>query len=271
MSLNVFDPEKNYTEEQILVKRSHVSPKPVIGISYDFRDMGAVEGHSKIFYNIAKYNEYFFAVENAGGHPFVLSYNDKLEEVLPHLDGLLIAGGRDLHPKHYNEKVNGSVLNPSDHRWDFNKKVMELISQAIPVFGICWGMQFLNVLGGGSLVQHIEDHTLHANVIRHIRFKPGSWFHRIVGTENTERCVHHQAVKEVSKEYEITGWDEVSESPHAFESIQPGTFRIGVQFHPEIVEADADPTHNAKNQAIFKQFIHHAAQFKARRPIPPNL
>lgn len=270
-ALNTFDPATVYTEEQILAMRTLSTSKPVIGISLDFRDTGVVDGVRKLYYNIGKYNDYWNAVVDNGGHPFVLSFNDRLEEVVPLLDGLVIAGGRDIHPRFYNEEVNGSKVSDTDHRFYFNKALVEALSPSVPIFGICWGMQFLNVLGGGSLVQDIPDRALHANVIRKVSVAPGSWLHKVVGDEMAVRCLHHQIVKDLTKDYVITGWDDASHHPHSFESTVPGQFRVGVQSHPEIVESDQPESHNKKNKEILRQFINQAVQFRARRPVPPNL
>lgn len=40
-------------------------------------------------------------VESAGGHFFLISKNHSLERI-NRIDGLIIPGGRDIHPKHYN-------------------------------------------------------------------------------------------------------------------------------------------------------------------------
>lgn len=256
-------------EADLLAGRTHVSPKPVIGLSFDFRDDGTDNGRLKIFYRRDKSNEYISAVLRAGGHPYILSYNDKLEEVAPLLDGLILCGGRDLHPMHYGEEVNGSKVPPNNFRFEFNKKLMELIPRKLPVFGICWGMQFLNVYAGGSLIQHIGDHQFHANKLRVINYEPGSWLHNVTKGRTTEVCLHHQAIKEVGKNFRVTGWDDHSHLPHAFEHTVPGEFRVGVQFHPEIVHVEVPPDYNPKNMEMIHAFIDIAEEFKRARPDCP--
>ena len=74
------------------------------------------------------------------------------------IDGLVIPGGRDLNPKFYNQETQGSnIEEDSLKRYPFMKQLYEELSKDIPVLGICWGFQFLNVVHGGTLNQHISD------------------------------------------------------------------------------------------------------------------
>lgn len=260
------DKTQVYTEEEFLADRTHETTKPVIGLSFDLRDAGVEDGKFKLYYNIQKYNDYVEAVKAGGGQPFVLSFNDDLTEVVPLLDGLIICGGRDLHPKFYNEEVNGTIVSPTDFRFEFNRQILNLIPESLPVFGICWGMQFLNVWAGGSLVQDIPDKVHHANVLREISYEPGSWLHGVTGGKTIERCLHHQAVKALGADFKVTGYDDASNIPHAFECIRPGCWRVGVQFHPEIIEKDVPADYNPQNKRMIHEFVDVAAVFKARRP-----
>ena len=51
---------------------------------------------------------YTRAVTDAGGTPFILPYTDDTEAVenmISHLDGLLLSGGQDVYPHRYGEDV----------------------------------------------------------------------------------------------------------------------------------------------------------------------
>ena len=255
-----------YTERQLLEARTCFSPKPIIGLSLDWFEELGENGETIFVYNVERCDGYLHAVQRAGGVPFVLSYKDRLESVIPLLDGLIICGGRDMHPKYYGEIVNGAVVASTDRRMEFNKRIMEGISPQLPILGICWGMQFLNVISGGSLVQDLPDKTLHLDIDRSVLYEPNSWLGEVTEGSNVVRCFHHQAIKEVGKGFRVVGWDEVSHCPHAFESTREGGFRVGVQFHPEMSDAsDPDSDKNKKNEAIFRRFVEKTAEFKVEK------
>ena len=253
-------------ETELLENRKHISSKPIIGLSFDWRDMVNEKGEKQTVYAEHRINDYMNAISMAGGEPYVLSYEDHMDSVGPLLDGLVLCGGRDINPKYYGEEINGSVVVDNDDRFEFNKEVMDNIAVDLPVFGICWGMQFLNILSGGTLVQNIPDKILHANVARIIKYEPGSWFFDVTKGENKVKCLHHQAIKDLGKGYKVVGWDDASHMPHAFESTVKDQFRIGVQYHPEIRDIfEPECDENKKNQMIFESFIRKSAEFKKKK------
>src|SRR5919201_1964542 len=102
---------------------------------------------------------YTRSVERAGGAPVLIPLNlseDTLRSIFMHLDGLLLAGGVDVHPKEFGEEVEdfcGEI--------DVARDAIELhvtrwaLAEAKPIFGVCRGVQMLNVAAGGSLYQDI--------------------------------------------------------------------------------------------------------------------
>lgn len=128
----------------------------------------------------------------------------------------------------------------------------------LPIFGICRGMQILNVASGGNLYQDIYKQrkqisiqhsqkapTEHASHLVHI--EEGSLLRKIMGTEKMlVNSFHHQAVKVVSEQFIISAraTDGIIE---AIESVAE-PFVIGVQWHPEaLVDQSA--------VKLFEQFI----------------
>ena len=72
------------------------------------------------------------------------------------MDGLLLSGGADIDPARYNEPVDGAVgIEPARDALEW-AALDAADRRGIPVFGICRGLQFLNVHRGGSLLQHVE-------------------------------------------------------------------------------------------------------------------
>lgn len=257
---------KELTEVELLAGRVFVSEKPVIGLSYDFKDYGKTQdGKLILAYSKERHDEAVRAIQTSGGVPLVLSYNDEVEKILPFLDGLVICGGRDINPAFYHEELNGSILPPNDIRYKFNKMIMETIPEELPVLGICWGMQFLDVLDGGSLVQDIPDKKQHDNTLRMITFDSTSWCNKVMLGHSVERCRHHQVVNKVGKDYRIVAWDDFGKEPHAMESVKPGWFRIGVQFHPEGIQNDDKPEQIEKNKRFFQAFVDVTKNYKLAR------
>ena len=105
--------------------------------------------------------KYIQAVAQAGGIPVILSPGlpeQQLCELVARLDGLLFTGGGDVHPQCY-----GSSMHPLVDSVDDDRDRMEilLVKEALrlgkPIFGICRGIQAINVALGGTLYEDILD------------------------------------------------------------------------------------------------------------------
>ena len=222
--------------------------KPLIGIPT----------HTFVAENITRYAglaSYTRAVERAGGAPIFIPLNlddETLRAVFARLDGLLIQGGLDVHPKEYGEErapYCGEIDAAEDAtelrllEWAFEKP--------LPTLAICRGIQVLNVAAGGSLYQDLDAQV--PNVLRHphikgnppdflahpIRVEPDSRLGRALGApEIAVNSRHHQAIKHVAPGFHVTARapDGVVE---AIEPDDPRRFILGVQFHPENLIDDA--------------------------------
>jgi putative glutamine amidotransferase len=166
---------------------------------------------------------------------------------LASMDGLLLSGGADVDPARYGQASAGSV------DVDVARDELELAalavaaSRAVPVLGICRGLQLLNVHAGGSLVQHVHGHAgpgwgLGPAITHPLRLVPGSRLGRILNPTNvgggvlTVNSYHHQAVRaaDLAPAFVPAAY---SPSPagdlvEAFEA-RSGPFRMAVQCHPE--------------------------------------
>ena len=175
---------------------------------------------------------YTRALELAGAAPIAIPLQlgeDTLSDIFARLDGLLIAGGVDVHPSEFGEEVE-----PFCGEIDRERDVVELqllrwaIQQERPVFGICRGIQMLNVAAGGTLYQDIDAQVEHA-------------LHDV-------NSLHHQSVKQVAPDFRI-----VARAPDGIvEGIEHlnGSFAVGVQFHPEWLIDD-----DARMVQMFKHFV----------------
>jgi putative glutamine amidotransferase len=150
------------------------------------------------------------------------------------LDGLLLAGGSDIDPALY-----GAPRQPETSKLDHDRDSLEaaLLREALdrnlPVFAICRGLQLLNAVLGGTLVQHIEGHRYPEQQAAHlITIESHSRLKSILGVdEYVVNSRHHQCVEQVA-----SGLVVVARAPdNVVEALElPGKrFVLAVQWHPE--------------------------------------
>jgi putative glutamine amidotransferase len=188
---------------------------------------------------------YADAVQAAGGIALLLAPDDDAAEhpaeLLDRLDGLMLAGGRDIDPLTYGARPDSHAGEPSPERDRFE---LALVSAALerdmPVLGVCRGMQMLNVACGGTLVQHLEGELLARH--RHtpgvfsdhdVALDPGSLAARAAGADQIAvRSHHHQALGELGEGLVATGRSPEDGIVEAVE-LPAKRFALGVLWHPE--------------------------------------
>ncbi len=75
-------------------------------------------------------------------------------------DVVVFIGGVDVDPALYGQQKLPQTQSPSLARDKLEKAVyVEALKRGIPMFGICRGAQFLHVMNGGELWQHVEGHA----------------------------------------------------------------------------------------------------------------
>ena len=134
--------------------------KPIIGFTLDYENGGTKEGsYSKMpFYAIRE--NYCTAVSDLGAIPFPLVHETGLVgDFLDKIDGLVIIGGAfDVHPSLYGEASVHDTVVLKEKRTRFEWEITQgALERKIPLLGICGGQQLLNVVLGGTLIQHIPD------------------------------------------------------------------------------------------------------------------
>jgi len=189
--------------------------------------------------------EYVDAVRLVGGVPIVLpAVEGEIPEALDAIDALILPGGGDVDPAHYNGVRHEANYGISQERDGFEMALARaaLVREDLPILCICRGMQLLNVTLGGDLVPHIPDHFGSKVIHRHperipiehdVRIDPESRLGRILGTDRmTVQSIHHQAVGRVANGLRAVAWSEdgVIEAIEA----EGHPFCIAVQWHPEL-------------------------------------
>ena len=179
-------------------------------------------------------NGYFSEVaEKAGFILFPVCSQIGIEEIVAMCSGLIIAGrDRDINPKFYGEEPLEGLEYPEDpYEDELDFKLIELFEKNNKqILGICSGLQSLNIYHGGSLKQHINDHTSKEKLVRHsIDIEENSFVHSLYGNKAEVNSIHHQAVNRVAEGFKVTA---VSEDG-TVEAIEKGNL-IGLQWHPEV-------------------------------------
>jgi gamma-glutamyl-gamma-aminobutyrate hydrolase PuuD len=150
------------------------------------------------------------------------------------VDGLLLAGGTDVDPGLYGESRAAETDEPDPVRDDLESELLrEAIARDVPVFGICRGLQLLNVALGGTLVQHIENHKCPKQPEVHtVAIAQGSKLAAILGMkEFVVNSRHHQCAGRVADSLVVTAMapDGVVEALE----LPTHRFALAVQWHPE--------------------------------------
>lgn len=229
---------------------------PVIGITLDAEEAG---GYSKFPWYALREN-YCSSIAKLGALPVPLPHEpEKALAYLELLDGLITTGGNfDVPPEYYGEAKTSDTVTTKARRTEFEFAIMRAaVEQKKPILGICGGQQLLNVVLGGTLIQHIPDSI--ENPLPHEQPNPrneaghevtiveGTLLHKITGkTRIAVNSAHHQAVKAAAPHCIINARadDGVIEGIEHTEH----PFCLGVQWHPEfyITNSDVD---------IFKAFL----------------
>jgi len=196
--------------------------------------------------HLAAYSD---CVATAGGVPVMLPCLDDAVSALERCDALVLTGGGDVDPARYGEDPHETVsgVDPRRDRVEI-ALVHRALELGLPILAVCRGMQVLNVALGGSLIQHLEGDHLHQHAAwdfpvhartHPVSFATGSLAHRLLGDAIEVNTLHHQALGRLADALVCTGRapDGVVESVEV-----PGRHVWGVQWHPELLTPQPDPT-----------------------------
>lgn len=221
--------------------------KPIVGIPASVRLLeSAMQFHGTAY-------QYLCAVrDEVGATVFTipgLADTDNALELLDAVDGLLLTGSfSNIHPSAYGEESVTPEGFYDEHRDAVTLPLIRAaLDRAVPIFGICRGMQELNVALGGTLHQVLheipgkEDHrpdeslSLEAQFgpAHEIEINPGGVLASLVPERRMRvNTAHMQGVSRIADGLRV----EAVSDDGAVEalSVQAAhTFAVGVQFHPE--------------------------------------
>jgi putative glutamine amidotransferase len=198
--------------------------------------------------------------------------------VMDVVDGVLLTGGRaNVHPTHF-----GVDPHPAHEPYDQNRDAVALalieacVARGMPVFGICRGLQEMNVAFGGTLHPEIrelpsrmnhrmpllDNGEIHPDPLvvfadRHdVSLVPDGVFARLFGCETIRvNSLHGQGILQPGKRVIVEGVAEDGTIEAIRIADAPG-FALGVQWH-----AEYDPQRNPINRALFKAFASAVAEY----------
>jgi putative glutamine amidotransferase len=226
---------------------------------------------------------YVSTLSDAGAVPFIvplLENRETLRAIYEELDGIFLCGGVDMDPLSYGQNRHYLC-----GRTDVDRDATEIqlvrwaIEEKKPVFGVCRGIQVINVACGGTLHQDLASVIPHSikhdyfpvqgryerHLLTHsVRVDDTSQLGRLLGVRTVKvNSMHHQAVERVGSGLLPTAWapDGVVEG---LESAN-GHYMLAVQWHPEELAA-TDP----RMRRLFRHFIHESSKFRLKHRSKPT-
>ena len=199
------------------------------------------------------------AIEDAGGIPLILPVTrpELAEQYMKLVDKLVLTGGQNVEPIHYQEKL---LIDSSNYFPERDRFELELIEAAHhhekPIFGICRGLQFYNVAQGGSLHQEVLGHwqeNTGNQPSQDLYFPIESQLSQIYAQEPTVNSFHRQAINKLAPSLEIIALSPDKQTIEAVQSTRDSHTFLGVQWHPELLYGERE-TENRLFDYIVNQF-----------------
>jgi putative glutamine amidotransferase len=235
---------------------------------------------------------YVAGIAGHGGTPALLHSGTpapERERLLGAMDGLLLAGGADIDPALYGETANGA-LEMDQARDDVELAAWrEAESRSLPVFGICRGLQAINVFLGGKLLQDVPSHagTPYGKGPAHthdLEIEPASRLGRAVASAAPDglaagdaedsalqlqvNTYHHQAVslEGLAAGLRPTAWA-YSEAGRLVEGLESrdGRWILALQCHPERTESTPEEL-----DGVWADFVAAASAVRSKRAVPAS-
>jgi putative glutamine amidotransferase len=249
---------------------------PIIGITATLKEDVDTVAERPLGRFVRADLDYVEGVAGAGGAPVVLppvGEESAAEALIHSLDGLLLSGGSDLDPSYYGEKPVSELGVTLPERDAFEMALVGLaLRRGMPVFGICRGMQVLNVALGGTLYQDLpsqweQDPLKHRQdtpkwqPTHEVRVSEGSYIAEVMGRESVKvNSYHHQGIRDLAEGLVVTGrsLDGVIEAVEAEDLSE--RWLLGVQWHAEAMRGSGP-----QQESLFEAHVSAAEGHALRR------
>lgn len=214
------------------------------------------------------WNDYARCVERAGAEPLAFDCDTftTVEDLPPH-DGILVTAGVDVDPKRYGQEPSDRVTSTDPSRDTVEGALIEhALETGRPLFCICRAFQLLNVVRGGSLLQHLEDREPHRarrgedgesidSGWHDVVVRGGSLLSSITDAEELRvNSRHHQAVIASGLAPDVLATAIAEDGVIEAVEIPGHPWALGVQWHPERPEMTDDPALQHACTTIFEAF-----------------
>lgn len=213
---------------------------------------------------------YLHSIEQSGGEPVVISLDlapDVIARRITNCSAVLLPGSKaDLDPQKYGAEPHPRTAKADSLRDTADELLLQdAYNMRKPVFGICYGLQSLNVWRTGTLIQHIETDVNHtpadkATPCHEVEIEPDSLLAKDIGNAKHVLAVnssHHQAADVVGDALRVVARCAEDGVIEAVEGTSPGHYILAVQWHPE---RNFDQDQNSQN--LFRSFIDAARDWK---------
>ena len=226
---------------------------PIIGVTATLKDDVDTVAERPLGRYVRADLDYVEGVAAAGGVPVVLPPIGDVrsaEAVIHGLDGLLLSGGSDLDPGYYGERPLPELGPTIPERDAFEVPLLEVaLRRGLPIFGICRGMQLLNVALGGTLYQDLPSQW-GGGVLKHrqetpkwqptheVEISDDAFLADVMHTEVLKvNSYHHQGIKDLLDGLVVSARssDVVAEAVEARNLSE--RWLVGVQLHAEAMRA----------------------------------
>jgi putative glutamine amidotransferase len=189
--------------------------------------------------------------------------------------GLILTGGYDIHPRHWDaaEPVHPTAEVDAARDTFEIPLIRAAWDQNLPILGICRGEQILNVALGGSMIQDVPEYfdceasrhqhgtPEHPDMHHRVQLAPGSRLRAMLGEDVfLVNSRHHQAVKRLAPSLLAVAWHldtvhpETGPVVEALEAADPSRWVFGVQWHPENLIGLKGPAGDAARD-LFQAFV----------------
>jgi gamma-glutamyl-gamma-aminobutyrate hydrolase PuuD len=201
---------------------------------------------------------YADCIAAAGGTPILIPPQAEPKRVLEFIDGWLIPGGDDLPGSLFGQETHPAASLEDPARIALEQAMFRLARPEMPILGICYGCQLINVLKGGALHQHLPDvlgHGEHSGgTMQSYEIEDGLTARSLGQRQVNGKSYHHQGVSQPAPGMKIVG----RAADGAVEAIEDesGRWLLGVQWHPERTPDDSHC------QNLFSAFVAEAARRK---------
>lgn len=197
--------------------------------------------------------EYGESIQRAGAVPIYIDSSTDVTAITQMVDGVVIGGGYDIDPHQYGEENRYCDDIEPVTRTNWEQQLIAACDEAkVPILGVCYGCQLLNIHYGGTLVQDIQrqhpDALFHGdsdNPVTHSVTFETDCLDFVAGQAIDVVSRHHQAVDQLGE-----GMNAVAHSEDGVIEAIAGHGHVGVQWHPE---SSVDSAH------IYEAFVKNLA------------